>query len=1339
MAEPSPGVPGTATPAIATPGTADDTATGDGTAGVDFRRFAGRALFPRSLSELTDTSRCPACYAVAAGPVCRLCQLDLSNPVAAEVATLSRDAAALLDQRLSAIGRIRYDSSIEHSSAAQASAPQAPAPQYPVALAAAATSFVPVPLPRSAPPESPVAVSGTFPVSFRSAASPPPPSSTPAAPNRRRSSVQVILLIVGISLLSVAAIFFLVYAFINFGILGRSLIIAAVTVASFVIASGLRRRSLTATAEGIAVLAVVLVYLDAFAVRANDFFGLAAVDGAAFWGAALLLSAAGFLVWHRLSGIRTPSIIAFSAVVPGVALLVGGLGGGLGGAADGGGRVFSGAAAATLAGAIHHFASRPATADRPPVAGRAERVIALGFTGAALMVAFFTAAAVAPQESWASTPAYLVVAALSALHARLVGARSRAPRSVVAAVFAGVGGVSAAVAIAAGAVRFGDFTIIVVAAPIAASFVTLGLELGWRRSTRAAIAATAPRREWLVATIGAATVAAVALVVPMMVAAGSTATAISRALSSSWTLAPQDQLVPPSVRAGLAVGTLAVCVLMLAAARVASGTLARLAVVCVWSGAAVLVLAVPLLGALSAVFVGWLVIAVAALGALLWMQRSGLAPWLRPPMTVTVGVSGAFGYLVGWASTSTWWVGSLVVIALLLGSRILPASPLGRATALGTSVVVVLVGAAAGARQLALPSLPDPTSDLGNVLRAVSIIAVALLTLSAFKVHAGLSLLDRRVLFWIGAVSGAVSVVTLALLLATLALGVRMSLLLPEPGASLAADAALLAALVILVARPLSARLPRERVVASVALTPILALVLDQFARVVGLPELVRSVGSISAALLAAVGVLAVASMHTRRSGLPESEPRQGVFGSDRRPRETGILLVAVPSVVIGVFRHDSVTWLVLMFAALVALALATSADGLFGSSSPRRHLGWGALALATSALWWRLGDSRVVALESYVLPLAGVLLLVALMVWRANRPNPASAADLVAPVIMLVALLVAILPLSGAASTGPLLRAVVIGAVSATLVLLGSTVIGTPRSRPYLDSMALAGALGVLTVVIGRSVFLATRVETPDIRLDAWLAAGLIVLLVAAFGQTRDRGDQSGDSRLFAGKVLGVLGLLIVLGFEVSAFESTALGSLRAIAVILLFSAVHVTCFLVGRGPFSPLTGWIAISGAAVAVVAGLLTVALDSVELGTIPVAAALAATGALTLSRVPTARTWPWLAPTAAVLLIPSLIATANDPAVWRLAALGVVGVAIIVMSAIQRLQAPFLIAVVVVLIHAIATFAPQIRAIYESVEWWLWFVPVGIAVVVFAARFEKSVLRMRSVAMRIRALR
>jgi hypothetical protein len=1330
-----------------TPDTAPRGDPGDGRqTGLDYRRFAGRVLFPRSPADLTNTAQCPACYTVLVGPVCRVCQLDVSHPATAQVASLSRDAAALLDSRLELIGRIRYDTGQPLRAAAAAIQARDVATEVgedPF------TVFVPVSLPspaRTGQTTPPAAAAPPEVTDATAAAVPKPP---------RRSSVQVILLIVGISLLSVAAIFFLVYAFINFGILGRSLIIAAVTIASFAIASGLRRRSLTATAEGIAVLAVVLVYLDAFAIRANDFFGLGGVNGAAFWGAALLVTAAGFLAWHRLSGLRTPNIVGFGAIVPGVALVVGGVNE----AADNGSRVFLAFAAAALAGVVHHATARPATATRPAFAGRAERLLALGFTGIALGGAFLTAMVVTPRLPWASTGAYLVVAALctlhactlhawalhaGALHAGLVGSRSRASASPVAAVFAGIGGVSAAISVASGAVRFGDLNTIVVAAPVVAVFVALGLELLWRRSSRATDAAASRRRNWLVATIAAATVAAVALVIPLTVAVWSTATVVSRAVSSSWTLAPQDELAHPSTIAGLAVGELALCSLMLTVAWAVSGTRRRLATVCVWTGAAVLVVAVPLLTALAAVFAGWLVLAMAALGALLWMRRKALAPLLRAPLIVLITVSGAFGYLVGWGSTSTWWIGSIVAVALLLIGRMLPASPLGRATALGAAAIVVLVAAAAAARQLALPGLPNPAADADNALRFVSIVAIVLVALSAFRLHARESSLDRQVVFWIGGTAAAVSVGILALSVGSLSSGSlssveRMSLLLPEPGASLAANLGLLAALLIVVTRPLASRLPVERIVASVVLAPVLSLAVDAFARVIGLPELVRSVGPVTAALLAAVGVLGAASLRARKATGLDTEARSGVLGEDRRPRELGILLVATPSLIIGVARHDSVSWLVLVIAALVALILATSPDGLVGSASPRRHLGWVALALATAGLWSRLGDSRITALEPYVLPLSGLLLLVALFVWRADRQAAGTAPGPVAPVITLAALLVAILPLAATAADGPLARALVVGAVSAASAILGSTAIGTSRSRPYLDSVALAGALGVLTIMIGRSASVSSQGGAPDLRLDAWCGAGLVVLLVAAFGQARHRNDHSEAWRSITSQVLGVLGLAVVLGFELAAFEHTALGELRALAVILLFSAVHVIAFLLDHSPFTRALGWIAIAGAAVAVLGALITGALDTVELGTVPVAVALVITGSLSLSRVSTARTWPWLAPGVTVLLIPSLIATADHPPVFRLVGLGIVGVAIIVASAILRLQAPFLIAVVVVLIHAIATFAPQIRAIYESVEWWLWFVPVGIAVVVFAARFEKSVLRMRSVAMRIRALR
>src|SRR5690606_16709727 len=104
---------------------------------------------------------------------------------------------------------------------------------------------------------------------------------------------------VGVSLLSIAAIFFLIYAFVMFGLVFRSIVIGAITVAAIVAASMLKKRGLNSTAEGIAVFGVVLVYLDAWALQANDMFGLGAVDNQLYWGAVLLLSTIGFSYWHR--------------------------------------------------------------------------------------------------------------------------------------------------------------------------------------------------------------------------------------------------------------------------------------------------------------------------------------------------------------------------------------------------------------------------------------------------------------------------------------------------------------------------------------------------------------------------------------------------------------------------------------------------------------------------------------------------------------------------------------------------------------------------------------------------------------------------------------------------------------------------------------------------------------------------------------------------------------------------------------------------------------------------------------------------------------------------------
>jgi hypothetical protein len=214
--------------------------------------------FPRGLHDLRSTTQCPACFTTLTSQVCADCGLDLGHASAARLATISTEAAAMLERRFSLMADMR--------------ARAAAAPVAPVALA---------PTMPAAPPGAPVASAPTVPAALPRGPVGARPGAAQYRPPRQ-SSVQVLLLIVGVALVSIAAVFFLVFAFITFGILWRSVIIAAITLSAFGTASVLKRRGLPSTAEGIGAFAVVLLLLDAFAVRANDLFGAASTDGYAY-------------------------------------------------------------------------------------------------------------------------------------------------------------------------------------------------------------------------------------------------------------------------------------------------------------------------------------------------------------------------------------------------------------------------------------------------------------------------------------------------------------------------------------------------------------------------------------------------------------------------------------------------------------------------------------------------------------------------------------------------------------------------------------------------------------------------------------------------------------------------------------------------------------------------------------------------------------------------------------------------------------------------------------------------------------------------------------------------
>ncbi|CAN5307986.1 hypothetical protein BH11ACT4_BH11ACT4_11240 [soil metagenome] len=591
------------------------------------------------------------------------------------------------------------------------------------------------------------------------------------------------------------------------------------------------------------------------------------------------------------------------------------------------------------------------------------------------------------------------------------------------------------------------------------------------------------------------------------------------------------------------------------------------------------------------------------------------------------------------------------------------------------------------------------------------VLALAIVLVAAAALLARvLSAFEIRVLFWLS-FGTAIGAAAASWVLGAGGVGIRF-LVLPEFGTSVVLGAALVAALLVWV---LPARLPAfgvERAAASIVVAPVAAWLADSLVRLAPFAPFVQAIAPVVAALLVAAIALATALLRP--------------LGAPRWPLDLGVAAVSAVAVLLALLAPgpDRATWLVLLLAAVAALLLAVSKDGLFASSSPRRQVGWVAVALAVGALWWQLGDNRVRDLEPYVLPLAGALLIIALLVWRAARPQPSAAA----PGIALAAFAVGLLPLAVVSTAGPVLRPILVAAVAAVLLLAGSLV-RAERLRPYLDAAALVGALALVITAGGRATALAASRTTTDPALDAWLGGLFIVLAVAATAQAR--------RRPIAAQVLLGIGFAALL-IELFVLDGQ-FGTARAAVLIVLFCAVHVVGVLVDRSPATAAVGWMGFGLAALVAVVAVGRGAIDPLEWATAALSAALLTVGAIRLRRAAGASSWAWVAPGLLVLVLPSLFATFLDQPLLRLVGLGVACLLAIVIGAVAKLQAPLVIGSVVVLVHAIRTFAPQLVAVYQLTEWWVWAVIGGAVILFLGLTFEKRVRDLKAAATRVAALR
>jgi hypothetical protein len=1212
----------------------------------DFARYAGRFLWPRSSADLTDTTLCPACRTPLTSAVCSSCGLDLRHPAARDLLAASKTAATALDTRVQLIGQIRYEvaaaqtaaeaetqrraleqvavqaeaaeraaaaQQAQHAqqqaeaqrAAAQAAAQRAAADvaaqadaaqtslvqtslvQTSAALTSAPPGSATVPAPADADIQSPHPVVAGRPGSTTPA---PPAADAPTGPApHKRSGVQIVLLIVGVTLVSIAAIFFLTVAFIFTGLAFKAAVVAVLTLGTLVTAALLRRKRLVATAEGIGALAVVLVLLDVWAMRQLNLFGLADGDGLLYWGGALLVCTALFLAWHALSNLRVASVAGFSVAAPAVGLLAAGLATD----ADPLTRLFVAGAGGAAGALLHRFTLPGSAGIWPSLDRRPERAALLTVAGVSLFSSASLAGLVEPATVWAPLVAFGVVAVLATAHAVTVLGRPQpgVAARVAAHVFVALAVLAAVLGVVVCAWRSESIGLLSVPLLVAVA-IALAFELAWRR-TPAGYGRSALLTGGLTAAIlGFATGAAVLFTAALPL--------IGALLNLN-----ADPIARPRTESISALAALVGVALLVALFWRAGDVLSARRPLLAWFGVLLMLVAVPFTQWVWLILPVYLLLGALALAALFLTQtRRPALRSFRPQFVALLVAAEAVGYVIGWSDSSTWWLGTLSAVLALVLARLL-LNPQrhagGRGALLSGALVLTLVGAAHAPRALTLAAPPSGAVLLLHVVLAVALATGVLAVVIAQDRIGSLLTTERRWAFWtLLAPTVAVVVVPTGRLLEALPAEERATVALLTPAAGILATALVVAATLLWALRP-APRLGWERLTAALLVAPALLALAVNLVLVTDAPATVSTLVAPTAALLTAA--LALALRVTGRSS------RVGLG------LEVGAAIVLATA--FGRLDLNDLGWLVLLFTGVAVLLTAIDADGLFASNSWRRHLGWLSLVVATAALWWGLGAGGSTPLEAYVLPVAGTVLALAALLWRYGPVDRAVAASPGAALLSLAGLSLALLPLALSGQTGPVLRPILVGAVSAVL-LLGATLVRWTAPRwAFLAAAGLAGAAGLLVTGVARSTRVLAANGDAGPLLEAWLLPTTVILVAAAVLLARQ--DQAGSrlARHRASVVLVLVALATLTVLESLAFDTSGLGAARAIGLVLLLSVLHVLALRMPRAPFGLVTAWAGAALAGAAVLAALGANAVDPFEAVTVPLGLALV-TGQLVLNR-------------------------------------------------------------------------------------------------------------------------
>ncbi|RWZ61198.1 hypothetical protein ELQ92_09230 [Labedella populi] len=1147
----------------------------------------------------------------------------------------------------------------------------------------------------------------------------------PAPGVPRRSSAQVLLLSAGVVLVSVFAIFFAVLAYVVASIETRSILTAGASLVVLGIAWLLRRRGLDGTAEGIAVIGVVLLLLDVWIVRTNGILSADTVDVSLYTGLAFLVVSAVLVGVSRLTGLRAASVSAAVIAPSGLFAFV--LGVTVSSMAEWTSVLLAAVALLTVV-----------LVERVPGVPRVEAVVLRIMSIGGGVLAVLAAVSAFPSLDGGAVLGFGLAGVGWLIHLLTVHGRDgslRVPRGRAWAVIAAAGFAVAAVGLTSRAiVATAETTEQASGLHAAGMTVTAGAILWGARAVRAPLSRSFRVSGTVVAAAAALSLVPVlAAILPPLVGA-----LVSRPFRASL-LEPVGDTEP---------GALWFVVGVALASAATIGALAALGsrrLVTALSWVPVCLATFALLGAGMLAPSLLASVAITIIGAALFLLVSG---WRRPepPARVTafIGalVSACSAAALASASTGSWLLGALVVLALLGAARLVARRAphaFAYAGAVVTSTLgaglVLWVGSLLPMWAAIVTRRPDAT-PLGFGTATAAVVILGALAFVARRTPApevailgGLAvfvLLPAAVSVW--ATGDLVADVGWRLVLATLAV---------------AAAAAWLV-------------LGRTTAIRSVGIgvgITLLTLLTAEVSVLVsaGSSELPGSL--VGAALLS---VLSAVRLVTGRI-VRVAPPPTALF----RAATSSIAATAAVTLVLAVLDEAPLTRLTLLVLALVPTFLAFAAPE---HGAPRRHLAWVGAALAVAALWWFLADERVTAIEYYSLPVAGLLLAVAGVAGVAGRGSrqdhpfrgrPSSPGGL--DVLLGAGLAVAILPSACVAAQGAPARAIttaVIGAVLIGLALVALRDDGTIRFRSIVW---IAGVIAVALPVVVRLANGETSSVSgsPDGAADLtlWVGPVVLVLIAAALGVSRIR-------RAPVLSDIAATAALVAVGVAVpTALTSGRTDGAEASPWLLITCAVTVVAFSLDRTVRAPdgLDGahggtpaptqrqrpsarTTAVLGAAASTAIAVTSLpSAESVEWVSVPLGVAAVVAGVISLHRDLTIGSWPTLAPGILILLLPSLAYDLGDADLWRVIALGTTGVVVTIAGARWRLQSPLVIGAVVTILHGLAQLWPWISGLYDAGYWWVWAGVGGVLLITFAARYEQRMQSLRAVGRALQALR